>query len=157
MQLILSDEDLAHMSPELREQLFHYLGQPGLSGESMEHEPTPLDLGQVMALLRDVSFHPDGNALRALVEKFAYAEDGQAPHREHLLKFIKGDEKTLSHALSILNRLAARAAHQRHTRLWSFDRPAQQYRVHPTTRQVLKEALTILARSGKGEEPLWEG
>ncbi len=157
MQLILSERDLELMPPELRRRLFLYLGQAQPAGEAGDGEATPLDRSQVIALLREVSFHPDGQALHTLLEKFAYAEQSDAPSQERLAKAISGDEARLRHLLAILNRLTPRAAHQPHARLWHFHRDSHRYAAHPETRQILRDVLPTLARSGKDEEPLWEG
>lgn len=157
MQLTLSERDLELMPPELRRQLFLYLGQAQLPGEGADHEATPLDRSQVIALLRDVSFHPDGRALHALLEKFAYVEDSDAPSQERLAKAVSGEEATLRHHLAVLNRLTPRAVNQSQARLWRYHRDSHRYAAHPATRQMLREVLPTLARSGKDEEPLWEG
>ncbi len=157
MQLTLSERDLELMPPELRRQLFFYLGQAQVPGEGDDRAAAPLDRAQVVALLREASFHPDGHALHALLEKFAYAEDSDAPGQERLAKAISGDEARLRHHLAVLNRLTSRAAHQPHARLWRQDRDSHRYVAHPATRQILRDVLPTLARSGKNEEPLWEG
>ncbi len=157
MQLTLSERDLELMPLELRRQLFLYLGQLSPSQEGTGGEATPVDRLHLMALLRDVSFHPEGRALHSLLEKLAYLEDGDAPSQEQLARALPGEETKLAHYMGILNRLAPRAANQPQTRLWSYDRNSRRYRAHPTTRRLLREVLSILARSGEGEEPLWEG
>lgn len=157
MQLTLSERDLELMPLELRHQLFLYLGQAQLPGEAADNDATPLDRSQVIALLREVSFHPDGRALHALLEKFAYAEDSDAPGQERLVKAVSGDEPKLRHHLAVLNRLTARAANQPHARLWRYHRDSRRYAAHLTTRQLIRDVLPTLARSGKDEEPLWEG
>lgn len=157
MQLTLSERDLELMPTELRRQLFLYLGQVQSPEEEADHEATPLDRSQVIALVREVSFHPDGRALHALLEKFAYAADGDAPGQERLVKAVSGEEAKLRHHLAVLNRLTARAANQPHARLWRYHRDSRRYTAHPTTRQTIRDVLPTLARSGKDEEPLWEG
>jgi hypothetical protein len=157
MQLTLSERDLELMPPELRRQVFLYLGQVQSPEEDADHEATPLDRSQVVALVREVSFHPDGRVLHALLEKFGYAEDGDAPDHDRLAKALLAEESRLRHHLAVLNRLTSRAANQPHARLWRYHRDSRRYAAHPTTRQTLRDVLSTLARSGKDEEPLWEG
>jgi hypothetical protein len=157
MQLTLSERDLELMPPELRRQLFLYLGQVPPSHERADGDATALDRSQVIALLRDVSFHPDGRALHPLLEKLAYLADDDAPSQERLATALPGEEAKLASYLAVLDRLVPRAANQPQARLWRYDRNSHRYRAHPTTRQILRDVLATLARSGEGEEPLWEG
>jgi hypothetical protein len=156
MQLTLSERDLELMPPELRRQLFLYLGQVPPPHEGARGEATPLDRSQLIALLRDVSFHPDGRALHPLLEKLAYVEDDDAPSQEQLARAVPGEQAKLAHYLAVLDRLVPRSASQPQARLWRYDRNSHRYRTHPTTRQILRDVLATLARSGEGEEPLWE-
>jgi hypothetical protein len=153
MQLTLSERDLELMPVELRRQLFLYLWQLSPSQESSGGEATPLDRLHMIALLRDVSFHPEGRALHLLLEKLAY----HAPTQEQLVSVLPGEPADLAHYMAILNRLTPRAANQPQLRLWHYDRNSRRYRADPATRQLLREVLSTLARSGEGEEPLWEG
>ncbi len=157
MQLTLSERDLELMPPDLRRQLFLYLGQVQAPEEGPEDEATPLDRPQVTALLREVSFHPEGGALRALLEKFAYVEDNDAPNHDRLAKALRGEEPKLRHYLVVVNRLTSRAANQPQARLWRYDRASHRYGAHPATRQMLRDVLPALTRSGQDEEPLWAG
>jgi hypothetical protein len=158
MQLILSEADIENMPPELRRSLFLHLGRIQHTEKSVEREATALGRSQVAGLLRDISFRPDGPVLRALVGRLAYAEEAEAPDHNQLAEVLPAETREdLRRHLATLSRLTPRAAKQSDARLWHFNRASRSYAVHPMTRQTLRELLPALARSGEGEEPLWEG
>ena len=157
MQLLLTEKDLDRMPPELRQGLLLFLTgapQPGGAGA----QASALGRAQVTALLREASFHRDGKALHALLKRLAYGEEREAPPRRRLAEALpKAAPRLLARHLATLNRLAARAAKSRGARLWRQRRADGAYTVHPATRQAQRDLLPVLARSGKAEEPLWEG
>ena len=158
MQLILSELDLEKMPPELRQSLLQYLSGAPRAKEAAVPGTTPFGRLQVMALLREASFHPDGHALHALLKRLAYGEGAEEPKREDLTKALPSNARAkLGRCLSTLNRLASRAAKQPGAKLWSYRRASNSYAVHPATRRMLRDLLPALERSGPGEEPLWEG
>ena len=157
MQLVLTEKDLDRMPLELRQGLLLYLaGTPPASAAGAQ--ASALARPQVTALLRDVSFHRDGKALHARLKRLAYGEESEAPSRRRLAEAVpKAAPQRLARHLATLNRLTARAAKTRGARLWRQRRADGAYAVHPATRQALRELIPLLARSGKAEEPLWEG
>jgi len=158
MQLILSEADLEKMPPELRRNLLQYISGAERATNGAEFETIPLARAQATALLREASFHRDGKALHALLKKLAYREEAEPPTRQLLADALPDEaRKSLQRHLATLNRLAARVAKQRGAKLWHYRRPADAYAVHPATRKALRDLLPVLARSGKSEEPLWEG
>lgn len=158
MQLLLTEKDLDRMPPELRQGLLLYLAGTPQPPPAAGVQATPLGRAQATALLREISFHRDGRALRALLKRLAYGEDREAPPRRRLAEALpKAAPALLARHLATLNRLTARIAKARSARLWRQRRADGAYTVHPATRQALRELLPVLARSGKAEEPLWEG
>ena len=55
-----------------------------------------------------------------------------------------------------ITRLVDLVTHDPEAQLVSYSRTEGRYVVHPLTREILRDVLARLARSGKGEEPLWE-
>ena len=158
MQLTLSEADLAKMPPELRRSLMQFIAgaEPAAAGAPVP--ATPLAPAQVTALLREASFHRDGAALHALLKRLAYREESETPTRQTLARALPdAARKSLPRHLATLNRLAARIAKERGAKLWHHRRADDSYAVPPATREALRDLLPVLARSGKQEEPLWEG
>lgn len=154
------------MPPELRHQLLHYLeGRPRSRGGRPHGSPTaetksaasPLDQRQVVALLRDISFHRLGRPLRTLLDHFAENETDSPPTRQKLAAALPRSEQShLSRYVAVLNRLAAKAAGQPDLRLCCFVRGKGTYAIHPTTRRWLRDVLPGIEHAGEQEEPLWE-
>lgn len=151
----LTQADLDAMPAELRRQLLRYLGQT----RSLWPRATAvtgaaaLDRRQVTALLRDISFHPKGKALRALLDRLA---DGDTARQKLAAALQAGERARLGGYIALLNRLAARAARQRALRLCRFVRGDKAYVIHPATRQHLRDLLPGIEHAGEQEEPLWE-
>jgi len=157
MQLTLSEADLAKMPPELRRRLLHYIvgAEPWEAGAAA---PAPLAPAQVTALLREVSFHRDGALLHALLKRLAYEEGADKPTRQTLAHALPDAERErLPRLLATLNRLTARILRQRGAKLWQHRRADDAYEVAAATRKAMRDQLPVLARSGRQEEPLWEG
>lgn len=158
MQLTLSDADLAKMPPELRRSLLNYIAGAETATDGAASLTMPLGRAQATAVLREVSFHRDGAALHALLKRFAYQEEDDRPTRQTLAGAVPDAARTnLPRLLAALNRITARVAKRRGAKLWHYRRAADAYSVHPATRKALRDLLPVLARSGKLEEPLWEG
>jgi hypothetical protein len=158
MQLVLTEVDLAKMPSDLRRDLLQFLG--GTSGAPVGAEPgtTALSQTQATALLREVSFHRDGKALRSLIRPLAYRDDAEPPARQLLIDTLPEEARAaVGRHLATLNRLTARVLKRRDAKLWRHRRADDAYAVHPVTRKALRDLLPVLARSGKSEEPLWEG
>jgi hypothetical protein len=158
MQLILSEADFEKMPPELRRSLLQFVSGAERATDDAEPETVSLERTQATALLREASFHRDGKALHALLKRLAYGEEAQPPTRQLLVDALPdGGQTSLGRHLATLNRITARVVKQRAAKLWHHRRTADTYAVHPATRKALRDLLPVLARSGKAEEPLWEG
>jgi hypothetical protein len=158
MQLTLSEADFERMSPELRRSLLNYIGGAERPKLAIVPQPAPLDRSQATALLREISFHRDGKVLHAMVRRLAYKNETEPPTRHQLADALPSEAKErLPRHLAALNRIAGRLAKPRGAKLWRYRRAADAYVVHPATRKALRDLIPVLARSGKSEEPLWEG
>ncbi len=158
MQLVLTESDLAKMPPELRRDLLQFIGGAGGVPVSAEPGTTALSQTQATALLREVSFHRDGKILHTLIRPLVYRDDATPPARQLLIDALPEEARAgLGRHLATLNRLTARVLKRRDAKLWRHRRADDAYAVHPATRKVLRDLLPVLARSGKSEEPLWEG
>ncbi len=158
MQLVLSEADLDRMPPQLRQGLLQHLFGTAERAGGEASRATPLARAQATSLWREASFHRDGKALHALLKRFVYAEESDAPQRKRLAASLpSAARRQLARHLATLNRLAAHAARKRGAKLWLYRRAADRYDIHPATRQALRELIPVLERSGDGEEPLWEG
>jgi len=165
MGLTLTQSDLDAMPSKLRDQLALYLKARARSRiprakaslAATKISASPLDQQYAAALLRDVSFHPLGKRLHALLDRLAYDDTGSPPTRRILAAALPARERPrLSRYVVMLNRLAAKAAKQSGLRLCRFVRSQGVYAIHPSTRQVLRALLPGIKRAGEHEEPLWE-
>jgi len=144
------------MPSGLREQLFSFLGGTWPAGEHHLAETVPLTREQAIALLREVSFQHTGAWLRLLLERLAYADAARPPSRERLVEMLEVEGKHLGRYLGSLNRITAKIIGRPGVRLFEHHKEADTYIVPAATREVLRELLSTMKVSGKGEEPLWE-
>lgn len=153
VELKLTRADLDAMPPALRHQLLAYfegLTQPTAGAGAR------LDRQQVAALLREISFHKLGRALRALLDCLAYDDDADAPSRHKLAEALPAsDRPQLGRYVATLNRLAAKAAKKPGVQLCCFQRRRGIYTADPATRRALRDLLPGIERAGENEEPLW--
>ena len=156
MELVLTQADIDGMPSSLREQLFGYLGGSWPSGEHHLAEAVPLDREQAIALLREVSFHRAGARLRLLVDRLAYADAARAPSRDRLVEVLEDDGEHLGRYLGALNRIMARVTKHSSARLCEHQKETDTYTVPAASRKILRELLTTMKTSGRGEEPLWD-
>ena len=167
MRLTLTNADLLRMPSALRRDLLLFLAsrQPGrveaVAREAVGAEALSglvvLDRQQALALVRNVSFGRRAKVLRRLLEALAYDKESDAPTSEQLEAMLGvKDMRTLHRHLAAVARLVELVTHDPAARLVQYSQAERRYVAHPTTRDVLREVFARLARSGKGEEPLWE-
>lgn len=155
IELTLTRADLDAMPDELRHQLLAYLDQHP-SPRRIEGTASRLERQQVAALLRETSFHKQGRPLRALLDRFAYDNDADAPTRQQLAHLLPAAGRArVGQYIAMLNHLAAKAAKDPKARLCSNPHGDTGYAVDPTTRRWLRELLPGIERAGEQEEPLW--
>ncbi len=159
MRLTLTGSDLDAMPATLRHRLLRYLDQQARSKSVRRAAPrdasaaAAFDRRQVTALLRDISFHPKGRRLRALLDRLARDDSG----RQKLAAALPAGERAyLGRYVALLNRLAAKAAGRQALRLCGFVRSDNAYVIDPATRQHLRDLLPGIEHAGEQEEPLWE-
>lgn len=156
LELRLSRSDLAAMPADLRHRLLSYL-ESGDGTAPSTAKDVPLDKQQVTALLREISFHRHGRALRALLDRLAHDDRTKPPGRRKLAEALpRAERPELGRYVALLNRLAVKASKRRSLRFCRFERAEDVYRVHPVTRRWLRELLPAIERAGQQEEPLWE-
>jgi len=158
MELRLTQSDLDAMPAPLRRDLFRYLQAHCVPPDEAARETgTALARRDVAALLREISFDRLGGKLRKLLPELAYDEDAKPPNREKLARALpKAERANVGRYVAALNRLALRAAKRPDVQLCIYDRSGAAYRVHPATRQALRDLLPRLEHAGEHEEPLWE-
>lgn len=155
-EIRLTRSDLHTMPADLRHRLLDYLAGAGLP-DSAYAGGSPIDRRQIVALLREISFHRDGILLRALLDRLAYRDTDSPPTRRGLEEALPPDLRPrLGRYIALLNRLSAKAAMNRDTRLCRPARRGMIYTAHPTTRRWLRELLPAIEHAGEHEEPLWE-
>ncbi len=112
---------------------------------------------QAIELVREVSFRPEGNALLAILRVFARGKQVLGPSYADLGKSTGvRDKRVLDRDLDALNQIAEKSTGAKAGRLWRHAASKRAYRIHPATRQVLRDVLEQLSRAGEHEEPLWE-
>lgn len=156
MELTLMQADIDAMPRGLREQLFSFLGGNWPAGEHHLAETVSLTREQAITLLREVSFHHAGAHLRLLVERLAYADAARPPSRERLVEILENEGEHLGRYLGALNRITGKIIGRPGARLFEHHKEADTYTLPAATRDVLRELLSAMKMSGKGEEPLWE-
>lgn len=155
IELKLSRSDLDAMPSDLRRRLFAYLEGLPRSAES-DAVGSQFERQDVAALLRDISFHPRGRSLRAILDRLTYDNEANPPSRQKLGEALpSADRAQLGRYVAVLNRLAAKAAKKRNVQLCRFDRGKKVYTAHPATRRWLRELLPGIEHAGEQEEPLW--
>ena len=155
MKLVLTQDDLDAMPRELHEQLFDYLRAPS-AGERHPAEAIPLTREQVIALLREVSFHRSGSRLLPLLDRLAYGEAAKPPSRDRLSQVLDEEGEHLGRYIATLNRMARKVTGRPQARLCERQADGDTYAVPAATRALLRELLTRLHQSPEHEEPLWE-
>lgn len=157
MKLTLSEADLNAMPLDLRERLFRYIEGRAAPAEPELATGSPLARREVMALLREISFHREGRLLRALVDRLAYDEGAEPPTREQLAKALPtAKRRQVARYLAALNRLCAGATKRADALLCVYHRAEGTYTAHSATRRMLRELLPQIEHAGEHEEPLWE-
>jgi hypothetical protein len=158
MELRLTQSDLDAMPAALRRDLFNYLQAHCVPpSEAAADTGSALGRREMAALLREISFDRLGAKLRKLLPDLAYVEGAKPPNREKLAHALPAAERAqVGRYVATLNRLAARAAKRPDIQLCRYDRSGAAYRVHPATRQALRDLLPRLEHAGEHEEPLFE-
>jgi hypothetical protein len=152
MQVILTATDLAAMPTALRQDLLAYLATRRKSaapsgarrrradGESAKFDDLAvLDRGQVVTLVRKVSFGRELKGLHDLLEALAYDTDREAPGPERLARLLKLDDRGhLRRYFEAIKRLLKPVIHDA-VPLARYSRRTGTYLVHPITRASLRE------------------
>ena len=157
MEIRLSDSDLAGMPATLRRDLLAYI-------EARDKEAAtakPADAGdlsrpELLALMRDISFHSRGGLLRAILHHLAHADAELCARRQLARSLPKAQRAQLGRYVAMLNRLAGKASQQGKATLCRLDRASDSFALYPATKNRLLALLNELERSGDREEPLWE-
>lgn len=156
IELKLTRADLDAMPAGLRHQLLAYIEGLARPAEN-KAVASRLERQQVVALLREISFHKLGRSLRALLDHLAYDDEASAPNRQKLAEVLPtGDRPRLGRYIGVLNRLAAKVAKKPDLELCCFERRKGIYTADPQTRRLLRDLLPGIERAGENEEPLWE-
>ncbi len=166
MQIILFEADIRAMPQPLRDALLKFLLQRSAAPLATEIAPQEavlaeglavLERRQAIELVREVSFLPEGDALLALLKAFARGRKVLGPSYAELGKSIGArNKRTLDRHLDTLNRIVEKSTGAKAGRLWRHSARERAYRIHPATRQILRDVLDQLSRAGEHEEPLWE-
>ena len=154
MRFVLTSADFEMMPTGLRRDLLQYLlsPKPG-AAEGI----TILKREQLLALIRNVSFGRRTRQLHDLVAALAYEKDSEAPTKEQLIAALGlANARQLQRNLAELSRLVKRVTGDRTAELARYSKATGSYVVLPVAREILRNLLNQLARSGEGEEPLWE-
>jgi len=166
IELTLTQSDLDAMPAELRHPLLYYFEtrfrsrrrRLERSRESRSKAAaSPFDRQQVVALLRNISFHRLGRSLRRLLDRLSEADNGTPLTRSKLAAALPVRKREqVGWYMAVLNRLAAKAAKKPGIHFCRFVPSKGVYSIHPTTRQWLRDILPGIERAGANEEPLWE-
>ena len=156
MELVLSQADLDGLPAALREQLFLHLAGTHVRREGGTEAGAQLDREQVIAVLREISFHHAGEHLRALLARLAYGEAARPPTRARLMEALEVDGPHLARDLASLDRMVTKVTGRPAERLSEYDKATDSYAVPAATRALLRDVLATMKASGKQEEPLWE-
>jgi hypothetical protein len=126
VRLIFSEIDLEAMPSELKSDILAYVTRLARPKESTEKAITLMGRLQVVALLRESSFHPQGKTLNTLIRRLSHNLDADAPTRAQLAEALPAEaQKDLGRQLAAFNRLASRALEQPEAnglRLWPLRR-----------------------------------
>ena len=154
MELVLTQADFDAMPTKLRHELFVWLSR----GEAYDQagEGLPLNREQAIALLREVSFHPAGARLKALIDRLAYADTARPPSKRRLIEALNEDGGRLGRYVATLNRLTSKVTGRPKARLCEYHKLTDGWSTHAATRAILRELLSTMKASGAREEPLWE-
>jgi hypothetical protein len=166
VQIVLSESDIRAMPPSLRDALFDFLlwGKTAPLGAELGPQQAALAEGlavlgrrQVIELVREASFRPEGNALLAILKAFARGKQVLGPSYAELGKSSGvRNKRAFDRDLDTLNQIVQKSIGAKAGRLWRHSASKRAYRIHPATRQVLRDVLEQLSRAGEHEEPLWE-
>lgn len=166
MQIILFESDIRAMPQSLRDALFDFLlrGKSAPLGAEIGPQQAVLAEGlavlgrqQAIGLVREASFRPEGSALLAILKAFARGKQVLGPSYAELGKSTGArNKRALDRDLDTLNQIVQKSTGAKAGRLWRHSASKRAYRVHPATRQVLRDVLDQLSRAGEHEEPLWE-
>jgi hypothetical protein len=170
MQIILTGSDLERMPPQLRRDLLRFLliGTM-LPSELAPSEGTTADLTtaadglavlsrrHAIDLVRELSFQPEGRVLLGTLRALVRHKGEKDTTRAEMAKAAQTrTESALEHNLGALDRVLHKVTGNKSLKLWRYISAGRKYRVHPTTRRVLREVLEELSHAGEHEEALWE-
>ena len=155
MELVLTDDDLERMPAELRHQLFLYLGGTLGSDEGDKAAGALLTRQQAIAVLREVSFHRDGDCLGTLLHRLAYNDTAKPPSRKRLIAVLGDNGARLGRYVATLNRMGTKATGHKGIKLCQYHPENDTYTAHAATRRILRDLLAVTKASGKNEEPPW--
>jgi len=166
VQIVLFDSDIRAMPRKLREALLDFLlrGNAAIAPARMSPQEARLVEGlaelerpQAIELIRDVSFRPEGNQLLAVLKAFGRGKNVLGPGYDELPKAVGArNKRQFNRHLDTLNQIAQKVVGAEAGRLWRHSPDERAYRIHPKTRQILREVLEQLSHAGEHEEPLWE-
>jgi hypothetical protein len=167
MQIILTGSDLEKMPPQLRQDLLRFLligaMQPSelppsegtTAGPTTAQGLAVLSRRHAIDLVRELSFQPEGRALLATLRALVRRKGEKDTTRAEIAKAV-GTGSALEPNLGALERILHKVAGDKSLKLWRSVSAGRKYRVHPTTRAVLRGVLEELSHAGEHEEALWE-
>jgi ATP-dependent Clp protease ATP-binding subunit ClpA len=125
----------------------------GAAGLCLARTHYDIEIEHYLLKLMDV---PDGD-FTAILKAFARGKQVLGPSYAELGKSIGArNKRALDRDLDTLNQIVQKSTGAKAGRLWRHSASKRAYRVHPATRQVLRDVLEQLSRAGEHEEPLWE-